>query len=183
MGGLDLDDGETLMELGDHIRAAAPALVIIDTVGMVTDRNLCRPEEARAFFASVSMAWGFSIFAISGSRTPTSSMIRRAGTASSGPWTKDSAIMSACRPSAQRRSASSFSDSAGTFTATPGRLMPLLLETGPATTTSVVTTVPSVATTRTFTLPSSISRKSPGATSCGSPLKVVPTRSLVPTMS
>ncbi len=51
MGGLDLDDGATLLELGDHIRAAQPALVIIDTVGMVTERNLCRPEEARAFFA------------------------------------------------------------------------------------------------------------------------------------
>ncbi len=31
----------------------------------------------------------------------------------------------------------SFSDSAGTQTATPGRLMPLLLLTGPPTTTSV----------------------------------------------
>ncbi len=71
------------------------------------------------------MAWGFSIFAISGSRTPASSMIRRAGTASSGPWTKDSAIMSACRPSAQRRSASSLAVRAGTLTLTPGRLRPL----------------------------------------------------------
>ena len=51
LGGLDMDDEETLATLGDHIRAAEPALVLFDTVGMVTGRNLCRPEEARAFFA------------------------------------------------------------------------------------------------------------------------------------
>ena len=45
--------------------------------------------------------------------------------------------MSTPRRIAQRRSSSSFSLSAGTLTATPGRLMPLLLETGPPTTTSV----------------------------------------------
>ena len=50
---------------------------------------------------------------------------------SSASRTKDSAIMSAPRRSPQRRSASSFSDRAGTLTATPGRLMPLLLETTP----------------------------------------------------
>ena len=83
----------------------------------------------------------------------------------------------------QRRSASSFSDSAGTLTATPGRLMPLLFDTGPATTTSVVTTLPSTSTTRTRTLPSSISRKSPGLTSAGRPLNVVEQISLVPMMS
>jgi AAA domain len=53
LGGLDLDDEATLAELGECIRAAQPALVVIDTVGMVTDRNLCRPEEARAFFAPI----------------------------------------------------------------------------------------------------------------------------------
>jgi hypothetical protein len=50
-GGLDLDDEDTLARLAGLIEAADPALVMIDTVGMVTDRNLCRPEEARAFFA------------------------------------------------------------------------------------------------------------------------------------
>jgi hypothetical protein len=53
LGGLDLDDEATLAALGEYIRAADPALVVIDTVGMVTDRNLCRPEEARAFFAPI----------------------------------------------------------------------------------------------------------------------------------
>jgi hypothetical protein len=50
-GGLDLDDPDTLAALAGRIEAARPALTIIDTVGMVTCRNICRPEEARAFFA------------------------------------------------------------------------------------------------------------------------------------
>lgn len=53
LGGLDLDDPEAIAALADHIRASAPALVVIDTIGMVTARNLCRPEEARAFFAPI----------------------------------------------------------------------------------------------------------------------------------
>jgi hypothetical protein len=51
LGGLDLDEPEDLANLARHVRAAEPALVVIDTVGMVTARNLCRPEDARAFFA------------------------------------------------------------------------------------------------------------------------------------
>ena len=46
-GSLDLDDPATLTALAGRIEASGAALVIIDTVGMVTDRNLCRPEEAR----------------------------------------------------------------------------------------------------------------------------------------
>ncbi len=49
-GSLDLDDPETLDALAARIQAAAPALVVIDTVGMTTSRNLCKPEDARAFF-------------------------------------------------------------------------------------------------------------------------------------
>ena len=52
-GGLDLDDPETLATLEARIVASGVRLVIIDTVGMVTGRNLCRPEEARAFFAPI----------------------------------------------------------------------------------------------------------------------------------
>ncbi len=59
-GSLDLDDPETLAALSGRIQAAAPALVVIDTVGMVTDRNLCRPEEARAFFAPLMELAGTS---------------------------------------------------------------------------------------------------------------------------
>jgi hypothetical protein len=50
-GGLDLDDSSELGSLADRIRATSPGLVIIDTVGMTTARNLCRPEESRAYFA------------------------------------------------------------------------------------------------------------------------------------
>ena len=52
-GALDLDDPETLDALAGRIEAVRPALVVIDTVGMVTARNLCRPEEARAFFGPI----------------------------------------------------------------------------------------------------------------------------------
>jgi hypothetical protein len=48
--GLDLDDPDELAALGRRIRAERPGLVIIDTVGMTTARNLCRPEDARAYF-------------------------------------------------------------------------------------------------------------------------------------
>lgn len=52
-GGLELDDPAALDALAGRVRAAAPALVVLDTVGMVTGRDLTRPEEARAFFAPV----------------------------------------------------------------------------------------------------------------------------------
>jgi AAA domain len=52
-GSLDLDDLSTLAALRDRIMAASVALVVIDTVGMTTGRNLCRPEEARDFFAPI----------------------------------------------------------------------------------------------------------------------------------
>ena len=97
--------------------------------------------------------------------------------------TKDNAIMSMSFESAQRRSRSSFSLMAGTDTATPGRLIPLLLETGPATTTSQSTSVGETSKARSPTLPSSIRTWSPGFTSPGRPLKVVEQRSLVPRMS
>ena len=48
--GLDLDDPGELAALGARIRGEKPGLVIVDTVGMSTARNLCRPEDARAYF-------------------------------------------------------------------------------------------------------------------------------------
>jgi hypothetical protein len=48
--GLDLDDPAELAALGDRIRAEQPGVVIVDTVGMTTGRNLCRPEDARDYF-------------------------------------------------------------------------------------------------------------------------------------
>jgi len=53
MGSLDLDDPETLAALSERIQAAGPVVVIIDTVMMTTSKNLCRPEDARAFFAPI----------------------------------------------------------------------------------------------------------------------------------
>jgi hypothetical protein len=52
-GGLDLDDPAALADLETRIVDSAVALVVIDTVGMVTSRNLSRPEEARDFFAPI----------------------------------------------------------------------------------------------------------------------------------
>lgn len=48
--GYDLDEGPVLDELESAINAERPGLVIVDTVGMTTRRNLGRPEEARAYF-------------------------------------------------------------------------------------------------------------------------------------
>ncbi len=48
--GYDLDEGAVLDELEAGIAAESPGLVIVDTVGMTTRRNLGRPEEARAYF-------------------------------------------------------------------------------------------------------------------------------------
>ena len=84
--------------------------------------------------------------------------------------TKLNAIMSAPSFRAQRRSSSSFLLSAGTSTATPGRFMPLLFDTGPPMTTSVVTVVASTAVARSDSRPSSISSMSPTDTSFGRPL-------------
>jgi hypothetical protein len=48
--GLDLDEPEVLDALRQRIERQSPGLVVVDTVGMTTDRNLCRPEDARAYF-------------------------------------------------------------------------------------------------------------------------------------
>jgi hypothetical protein len=49
-GGLDLDDPAELEGLRERVLAEKPVLVVIDTVNMTTSRNLCRPEDARAYF-------------------------------------------------------------------------------------------------------------------------------------
>jgi hypothetical protein len=51
VGGLELDDPATLAALESRIKTEALALVIVDTVGMTTGMNLCRPEDARAYFS------------------------------------------------------------------------------------------------------------------------------------
>jgi hypothetical protein len=49
-GGLDLDDTAYLESLKAWIEEEKPGLVIVDTVGMTTGRNLCKPEDARKYF-------------------------------------------------------------------------------------------------------------------------------------
>lgn len=49
-GGLDLDDPDNQHGLEGRIRSEEPGLVVVDTVGMTTARNLCRPEDAAAYF-------------------------------------------------------------------------------------------------------------------------------------
>ncbi|MEW4568503.1 AAA family ATPase [Tautonia sp. JC769] len=48
--GFDLDDPAELTKLADRIVSEKPGLVIVDTVGMSTGRNLCKPEDANAYF-------------------------------------------------------------------------------------------------------------------------------------
>ncbi|CAB4616297.1 unannotated protein [freshwater metagenome] len=137
-------------------------------------RATITPSKASMISSRFSTAWGFSTFAIVGMWIPSSRIISCTRTMSEAFRTKESAIMSAPSFSAQRRSASSFSESAGTFTATPGKLIPLLLDTIPATSTTVVTVRSSTWVARRPTLPSSIRSSSPTFTSPGRPLKVVP---------
>ena len=137
-------------------------------------RATMTPSNASIISSSASTACGFSTLAITGRNLPSSFMISCTRTMSDALRTKDSAMMSAPSLIAQRRSSSSFSERAGTFTATPGRLIPLLLLTGPGTSTTVVTVVAVTSVARNPTLPSSISSWSPTLTSPGRPLKVVP---------
>jgi hypothetical protein len=132
------------------------------------------PSKASITSSRFAIAWGFSILAMTGSSHPTSRMILRTSSASLASRTKLRAMKSTLRDSANRRSASSFADSAGTDTDTPGRLMPLWLLTLPPTSTSVMTSVSVTSVTRSRILPSSIRIGSPGCTSPGSPWYVVP---------
>jgi hypothetical protein len=49
--GLDLDDETELTALAKRIETEKPGLVIVDTVGMTTAANLCKPEDARTYFS------------------------------------------------------------------------------------------------------------------------------------
>jgi hypothetical protein len=48
--GLDLDDPAELSALSDRIESERPGLVVMDTVGQTTGKNLCKPEDARDYF-------------------------------------------------------------------------------------------------------------------------------------
>ncbi len=139
----------------------------------MSPRATMMPSNTLTMSSRFSTACGFSILATIGMRRPSSSMISWARSMSVAKRTNDMAMMSAPVWMAQRRSFSSFSVRAGSDTATPGRLMPLWLETGPATTTLVYTLLPSTFVTSRRTLPSSMRIGSPGWQSPGRPLNVV----------
>jgi hypothetical protein len=130
-------------------------------------RATITPSNASTIASSWRTASGFSTLARTGRRMPTSSMIARTSLTSSGARTNDSATRSTPRSRAKRRSSASFSDSAGTLTATLGTETPLLSETGPPSTTRTWMSGPSTDWTSTATLPSSIRSRSPGFTSAG----------------
>lgn len=52
-GCLDLDDPQNLVDLEARIKASGCPVVVVDTVGMTTGRNLCKPEDARDYFSSL----------------------------------------------------------------------------------------------------------------------------------
>ena len=133
-------------------------------------RATMMPSKARMMDSSASTASGFSSLAITGTRRFSSSMTWCTSSTSAGERTKDSATMSTPSFSAKRRSSMSFSLRAGTETSIPGRDTPLLLETGPPSTTLQTTSLPSTSTQTRPTLPSSTSRRSPGLASLASPL-------------
>jgi hypothetical protein len=49
-GGVTLDDAAELCNLEGRIKAVKPILVIVDTVGNATDKNLSKQEDAKAFY-------------------------------------------------------------------------------------------------------------------------------------
>ena len=106
-------------------------------------RATMTPSKATTIASRWSTASGFSTLARTGRAAPSSSMIWCTSLMSSGERTNDSAIRSTPRPSAKRRSSSSLSDIAGTLTATLGSETPLLLETGPPSTTRQRMSLPS----------------------------------------
>ena len=126
-------------------------------------------SKARIIESKFLTACGFSIFAITGVRIPSSSIMRCTASISLASRTNESAIMSTPWRSAQRKSSTSFSESAGTLTATPGKLIPLLSLNVPPSITRVTTSVSLTEVTSRATFPSSIRRRSPALQSPGRP--------------
>lgn len=54
-GGVTLETLEDYVNLGQRIRVVQPQLVVIDTVGNATDRNLSKQEDARAFYSPLQV--------------------------------------------------------------------------------------------------------------------------------
>ena len=124
-------------------------------------RATIRASESSMISASRVTACGFSIFDINSARPRA---ILRASARSSGRWMKDSATQSTPVSSTASRSARSFSVSAATGNSVSGRLTPFLSEIDVPATTLVTIDLPSQVTALSSSLPSSISRRSPGST-------------------
>ena len=90
-------------------------------------RATMKPSNASMISSRFSTACGFSIFAMSGSSTPTSFITLRTSSASLARRTNDSAMRSTGIDSAQRRSATSFSDIAGHAHLDPGQVDALVV--------------------------------------------------------
>jgi hypothetical protein len=54
-GGVCLDDLQDLKDLEARVAIVRPLLVVIDTVGNATDRNLCKQEDAKAFYSPLQI--------------------------------------------------------------------------------------------------------------------------------
>ena len=135
-------------------------------------RATMMPSNASMIASRLSTACGFSILAMTGTLRPSSAMISCTRVMSVASRTNERAMRSAPRRRPQRRSASSFSDSAGTLTATPGQVDALVV--GDRSGHDDLGRDDACRRSRerlTLTLPSSISRKSPGETSCGQALE------------
>ena len=125
-------------------------------------------SNANTIASRLSMASGFSSLAMTGTRRPTRSITSCTNSTSLGDRTNDSATMSTPSSRANSRSSMSFSESAGIETLIPGMDRPLLLLTGPPSTTVHTTSLPSMCSTTRATLPSSTSNRLPGSASAAS---------------
>lgn len=54
-GGVTLENADDLAALDARIRAVQPLMVVIDTVGNATDKNLSKQEDAKAFYAPLQV--------------------------------------------------------------------------------------------------------------------------------
>ena len=122
---------------------------------------------ASALVSTASRCWrasGRSSFAMMGVPGAWPSVTFLAAWTSAALWTNDSATMSTPRDKPKARSWASFSVSPEAGKATPGALMPLCSPSWLPWTTVVLISVPSVASTRRTTRPSSSSNSRPGVT-------------------
>ena len=153
----------TGLPVSRHARTIRRCAVGMVSGGISTPRSPRATMTASNAFtmeSSASRAAGFSSFAITRHRPPTSA---RSSSASAARCTNESAIQST--PSSRPRAASrrSLSDIAESGRTTPGTFTPLRSESSPPTTTSVSAKSAPCATTFSRRRPSSTSRVVPGA--------------------